>query len=73
MVDFSPLYQTLKEKGMKPSRLRECVSPDTQAKIKKQNLTSDATLYLGTIDTICQFLDVPIEKVVRILPDEVEK
>lgn len=72
MVDFSPLYQTLKEKGLKPSHLRKCISPDTQASIKKQHMTKNATMYIGTIDIICQFLDVPIEKVVRILPDDVE-
>lgn len=67
MIDFSPLYETLKEKGLKMKDLRNTVvSPDTLANINKAHLSSDPKIYLGTIEKICLHLDVPIEKVVQI-------
>ena len=65
MIDFSPLRQTLKEKEMNMSELRDTVlSSRTLAKINR-----DEDLYISTIEKICLFLDVPIEKVVRFTPD----
>lgn len=69
MIDFSPLYETLEDKGLKMKDLRgTLLAPDTLAKINKAHLTSNAKVYLGTIEKICVYLDVPIEKVVRIKP-----
>jgi DNA (cytosine-5)-methyltransferase 1 len=65
MIDFSPLRQTLKEKEMNMSELRDTVlSSRTLAKIN-----SNKDVYMSTIEKICLFLDVPIEKVVRFTPD----
>ncbi|MEC1349125.1 helix-turn-helix domain-containing protein [Bacillus licheniformis] len=73
MVDFSPLFDTLKEKGMNLSDLRRVISPKTQSSIKENHLKSNPKIYVGTIEKICLFLDVPIEKVIKIVPDNVEK
>jgi DNA (cytosine-5)-methyltransferase 1 len=65
MIDFSPLRQTIKEKNMRMSDLRDTVlSSRTLAKI-----TKNEDVYISTIEKICLFLDVPIEKVVRFTPD----
>lgn len=65
MIDFSPLHQTLKEKRMLMSDLRDTVlSSRTLAKINKNE-----DVYITTIEKICLYLDVPIERVVRILSD----
>lgn len=67
MIDFSPFYETLTERGLKPSDLRVIVSPDTLAHINRSHMTSDSKIYLSTLCKICLHLDVPIEKVVRIV------
>lgn len=65
MIDFSPLHQTLKEKDMKMSELRDTIlSSRTLAKINRNE-----DLYISTIEKICLFLEVPIEKVLRFTPD----
>jgi DNA (cytosine-5)-methyltransferase 1 len=65
MLDFSPLHQTLKEKGMRMSDLRdEVLSSRTLAKINRNE-----DVYISTVEKICLFLDVTIEKVVRFTPD----
>lgn len=68
MIDFTPLFETLKEKGLKPKDLRgTLLAPDTLAKINKAHMSTDSKIYIGTIEKICLHLDVPIEKVVRIV------
>ena len=65
MIDFSPLRQTLAEKNMVISDMRDKIlHPKTIAAINK-----DGDVNLSTIEKICLFLDVPIEKVVRFTPD----
>jgi DNA-binding Xre family transcriptional regulator len=65
MIDFSPLHQTLREKGMLMSDMRDTLfSSKTLAKINKNE-----DVNLSTVEKICLFLDVPIERVVRFTPD----
>jgi DNA (cytosine-5)-methyltransferase 1 len=65
MIDFSPLRQTIKDKGMVMSDLRDTLlSSRTLAKINKNE-----DVNLSTIEKICLFLEVPIEQVVRFTPD----
>jgi DNA-binding Xre family transcriptional regulator len=65
MIDFSPLRQTLSEKNMVISDMRDKIlHPKTIAAINR-----NGDVYLSTIEKICIFLDVPPEKVVRFTPD----
>jgi DNA-binding Xre family transcriptional regulator len=65
MIDFSPLRQTLSEKNMVISDMRDKIlHPKTIAAINR-----DGDVNLSTVEKICLFLDVPIEKVVRFTPD----
>lgn len=65
MIDFSPLRKTLEEKNMVISDMRDKIlHPKTIAAINK-----DGDVNLSTVEKICLFLDVPIEKVVRFTPD----
>ncbi|MDR4250763.1 XRE family transcriptional regulator [Bacillus pumilus] len=72
MVDFTPLFDTLKEQGKSKSHLRSFMSSSTQAKITKEPALNGANLEFRVIERICLELDVPIEKVVRILPNPPE-
>ena len=65
MIDFSPLHKTLEEKNMVISDMRDKIlHPKTIAAINK-----NGDVNLSTVEKICLFLDVPIEKVVRFTPD----
>jgi DNA-binding Xre family transcriptional regulator len=65
MIDFSPLHQTLKEKGMLMSDFRDNIlSSRTLAKINRNE-----DVYISTIEKICLYLDVTVDKVVRFTPD----
>lgn len=65
MIDFSPLRKTLEEKNMVISDMRDKIlHPKTIAAINK-----NGDVNLSTIEKICLFLDVPIEKVVRFTAD----
>jgi DNA-binding Xre family transcriptional regulator len=64
MIDFSPLHETLKEKNIKISVMRDFLSSTTVTKINRNEIDSD--FKLSTIEDICLFLNVPIEKVVKI-------
>ncbi|MFZ4454271.1 helix-turn-helix domain-containing protein [Salibacterium aidingense] len=61
MIDFTPLFETLKEKGMKKSDLYEILDEVTVSKFSK-----NVSFRLDTIEKVCLYLDVPIEKVVQI-------
>ena len=65
MIDFSPLHKTLEEKNMVISDMRDKIlHPKTIAAINR-----GGDVNLSTVEKICLFLDVPIEKVVRFTPD----
>lgn len=65
LIDFSPLHETLNEKSMVISEMRDKIlHPKTIAAINR-----NGDVNLSTIEKICLFLDVPIEKVVRFTPD----
>jgi DNA (cytosine-5)-methyltransferase 1 len=65
LIDFSPLRKTLEEKNMVISDMRDKIlHPKTIAAINK-----NGDVNLSTVEKICLFLDVPIEKVVRFTPD----
>lgn len=62
MINYSPLFETLKSKGMYISKMREKgLHPTTIAKINRNESIS-----LEKVALICKILDVPIEKVVKI-------
>lgn len=63
MISYDPLHKTLKERGLTMNELRKnkLLNSRTIARINKGQ-----SVNLSTIEKICVFLDVPIEKVVRI-------
>ncbi|MBX6360518.1 MAG: helix-turn-helix domain-containing protein [Acidobacterium ailaaui] len=63
MFDFSPFYETCKEKGIKPTKLTKegVIDKTTLSKLRHGK-----NVELMTIAKICKYLEVPIEKVVRI-------
>jgi DNA-binding Xre family transcriptional regulator len=65
MISYEPLNQTLKERNMVISDLRgDILNSRTIAKINRGE-----SVNLSTIEKICLYLNVPIEKVVEILPE----
>jgi DNA-binding Xre family transcriptional regulator len=68
MISFQPLLNTLKDRDMTISDLRGVVlDSKTIAKFKK-----GASMRLDTIERICLYLDVPVEKVIKIEPNEIK-
>jgi DNA-binding Xre family transcriptional regulator len=67
LYDFSPFFKTCEEKGIKPIQLRKdkVVSGEVLAKMGRNEHVE-----LRTIAKICKYLEVPIEKVVRIKYNE---
>lgn len=63
MISYDPLFATLEERNAKLIDLinAKVVSSPTAAKFRKGE-----SVQLSTIDAICKYLKVPIEKVVRI-------
>lgn len=65
MISYKPLRITLVEKDMKPADLRlengGVLNPRTVGKFG-----TDETMNIESISKVCLFLDVPIEKVVKI-------
>lgn len=59
MISYEPLIQTLKERGMKRSDLRQYISSATIAK-----LANNEFLSLKTIDSICRILHCRVEDVI---------
>lgn len=65
MIDYSPLHETLIEQDRVISEMRDTIlNSRTIAKINKNQ-----PINISTIEKICLYLDVPIEKVVRIVRD----
>lgn len=62
MLNYNPLKKTLKEQGRVLSELREEIglNPKTQAIINRNEPVNLATIY-----KICNYLNVPIEKVIE--------
>lgn len=64
MISYEPLFQTLKNRNMVISDLRDTVlQSKTIARINKNQ-----SVTLTTIEKICKELNVSIEKVVRVGP-----
>ena len=65
MITYEPLFKTLNEKELRIKDLYDIIGPDTAAKFKKGE-----SMRLDTIEKVCLFLNVGIEKVVAIVPDK---
>lgn len=63
MISYEPLLQTMREQGVTKNDLRKAgiLNPKSIAKFEKGE-----SLKLSTINKICEYLRVPIERVVRI-------
>lgn len=70
MIDFSPLWDTLKKKNISTYRL---LKEYNFSKGTLDSLKHNRSVTLNTIDTLCQILQVPIEDIVEIIYDEEEK
>ena len=68
MISFEPLKETLKEKNIKISHLRNdkggFLSTDVVTRINKGK-----NIDMVNIEKICLNLDVPIEKVIKIVKE----
>ncbi len=66
-ISYAPLRKYLKENNLSPNKLYESgvITTNTATKIN-----NDIPMRLSTIDGLCQYLKLPIEQVVEIIPDE---
>jgi DNA (cytosine-5)-methyltransferase 1 len=65
MITYEPLFKTLHEKDLLIKDLYDVIGPDTATKFKKGE-----SMRLDTIEKVCLHLNVSIDKVVAIVPDE---
>jgi DNA-binding Xre family transcriptional regulator len=69
MIDYTPLRVTLAEKNLKISCL-ETVKGGPLNSRTVSKLRNNKSVNLTTIESVCEFLDVPIEKIVEIRRNE---
>ena len=67
MIDFSPLWKTLSQKGISTYRL---INDYHLSKGTIDSLKHNRNVTLNTIDNLCQILQVPIQDIVTITPDQ---
>ncbi|MGF9711680.1 helix-turn-helix domain-containing protein [Paenibacillus naphthalenovorans] len=67
LISYKPLLETLKGSGISPTELVRVLKLRTGflTTIKEGDYVN-----LSTIEKICLYLEVPIEKVVEIIPDK---
>lgn len=69
MIDYTPLWETMKEKNISTYSL---IRDYNFSKGTLDSLKQNRNVTLNTIEMICRILQVPIEKVVRIIYDDME-
>lgn len=67
MIDYTPLWETMKKKNMSTYRLLKDYG---FSKGTLDSLKQNKNVTLHTIETLCTILNAPIEQIVRIVPDK---
>lgn len=67
MIDYSPLWETMKQQNFSTYRL---LKDYHFSKGTLDSLKQNKNVTLNTIETLCMILQVPIEKIVKITFDE---
>ena len=65
MIDYSPLWKTMKEKNISTYKL---LNDYGFSKGTLDSLKHNRNVTMHTIETLCTILDVSVEQVVQILP-----
>lgn len=69
MIDYKPLWETMKEKNVSTYSL---IRDYNFSKGTLDSLKQNRNVTLNTIEMLCRILQVPIEKVVRIVYDDTD-
>lgn len=69
MIDYKPLWETMKEKNVSTYSL---IRDYHFSKGTLDSLKQNRNVTLNTIETLCKILQVPVEKVVRIIYDDTD-
>nr|WP_296005883.1 helix-turn-helix transcriptional regulator [uncultured Blautia sp.] len=69
MIDYTPLWETMKEKNISTYTL---IRNYGFSKGTLDSLKQNRNVTLNTIEMLCRILQVPVEKVVRIIYDDIE-
>lgn len=66
MIDYSPFWNTLKEKGIKPYHLikNHGIAPKTL-----QRMRNNTPISVRTLDDLCQILDCEVQDIIKIHKD----
>lgn len=70
MIDYTPLWETMKEKNISTYTL---IRNYGFSKGTLDSLKQNRNVTLNTIEMLCRILQVPVEKVVRIIYDDMEQ
>lgn len=64
MITFEPLREVLKERGLSPNKLyREGVITTNVATA----INNDIPISFGNLEKICKYLDIPVERAIKII------
>ena len=66
VIDYSPLWETMQRKNLSTYQL---INDFNFSKGTLDSLKHNRNVTLHTIETLCSILNVPIQDVVQILPD----
>lgn len=66
MIDYNPLWKTMKKKKVSTYKL---LKDYNFSKGTLDSLKHNRSVTLHTIESLCMILDVPIQDVVQIIPD----
>ncbi len=69
MIDYKPLWETMKEKNVSTYSL---IRDYNFSRGTLDSLKQNRNVTLNTIETLCKILQVPVEKVVRIVYDDTD-
>ena len=70
MIDFSPLWETMEKKNITTYYL---IQEHNFSKGTLDSLKHNRNVTLNTVDTLCNILKVPIEEIVKISFDDINK
>ncbi|ATO08495.1 hypothetical protein CRH11_00040 [Bacillus velezensis] len=64
-----PIVQNLRRKRNEPERSQTGHKLTHPNQYKENHMQANLKMYIGTLEKICLFLDVPVEKVIKIVKE----
>ena len=73
MINYSPLWETMKRKGATTYTLRNKGKPYNVSGATIEHIKRGKAISTNTLDAICAILDCAVSDVIEYIPDENQK